>query len=184
MDLVHSHSVKNVDEGLNRLDGTDCQYFHAGAERPTSHVGFACFDYTKYEVHGFCSAMSVFGRRSIGLTFRFDGVTSMLYLDHGNKEFSNYDDYFDDNVDNDALAYLMLANEVAHGVNNAAITIAEDVSGMMGLARPVKEDGLGFDYRLAMGIPDYWIKLLKEETTDEQWNMSEIYHTLLNRRGT
>ena len=147
-------------------------------------MGFACFDYTKYEVQRFLLSNVRFWSEEYRFDgFRFDGVTSMLYLDHGNKEFSNYDDYFDDNVDNDALAYLMLANEVAHGVNNAAITIAEDVSGMMGLARPVKEDGLGFDYRLAMGIPDYWIKLLKEETTDEQWNMSEIYHTLLNRRA-
>ena len=183
MDLVHSHSVKNVDEGLNRFDGTDCQYFHAGARGQHPTWDSLCFDYANYEVQRFLLSNVRFWSEEYRFDgFRFDGVTSMLYLDHGNKEFSNYDDYFDDNVDNDALAYLMLANEVAHGVNNAAITIAEDVSGMVGLARPVKEGGLGFDYRLAMGIPDYWIKLLKEET-DEQWNMSEIYHTLLNRRA-
>ena len=182
MDLVHSHSVKNVHEGLNRFDGTDCQYFHAGARGQHPTWDSLCFDYAKYEVQQFLLSNLRFWLEEYQFDgFRFDGVTSMLCLDHGNREFSSYDDYFDDNIDNDALAYLMLANEVVHGVNNAAITIAEDVSGMVGLARPIKEGGLGFDYRLAMGIPDYWIKLLKE-VTDEQWNMSEIYHTLLNRR--
>lgn len=183
MDLVHSHSVKNVDEGLNRFDGTDSQYFHAGARGQHPTWDSLCFNYGKYEVQQFLLSNIRFWLEEYRFDgFRFDGVTSMLYLDHGNKQFSNYDDYFDDNVDNDALAYLMLANEVAHGVDNAVITIAEDISGMAGLAHPVTEGGLGFDYRLAMGIPDYWIKLLKEET-DGQWNMSEIYHTLLNRRA-
>ena len=183
MDLVHSHSVKNADEGLNRFDGTDCQYFHAGARGQHPAWDSLCFDYGKYEVQQFLLSNIRFWLEEYRFDgFRFDGVTSMLYLDHGKKEFSDYDDYFDDNVDNDALAYLMLANEVAHEVNNEAITIAEDVSGMVGLARPVKEGGLGFDYRLAMGVPDYWIKLLKE-IPDEQWNMSQIYHTLLNRRA-
>jgi 1,4-alpha-glucan branching enzyme len=114
--------------------------------------------------------------------FRFDGVTSMIYLDHGlGKTFTGYDQYFDDNIDRDAVAYLQLANELAHEVKPAVVTIAEDVSGMAGMARPVPEGGLGFDYRLAMGVPDYWIKLLKEKT-DEQWDLSEIWHELLNRR--
>ncbi len=113
---------------------------------------------------------------------RFDGVTSMLYHDHGlNRVFTSYDDYFGGNVDDDAVAYLQLANELAHAINPDAITIAEDVSGMPGLARPVAEGGLGFDYRLAMGVPDYWIKLLKE-TPDESWNLGAIYTELLNRR--
>ena len=107
----------------------------------------------------------------------------MLYLDHGlGKAFTSYDDYFGPNIDRDALAYLQMANEVAHKVNSDCISIAEDVSGMVGCARPVAEGGLGFDYRLAMGVPDYWIKVLKEKR-DEQWNLNEIYHTLLNRRA-
>ena len=39
-----------------------------------------------------------------------------------------------------------------------------DVSGMPTLCRPVEEGGVGFDYRLAMSIPDMWIKLLKEKS--------------------
>ena len=182
MDLVHSHSVKNVNEGLNRFDGTDCQYFHAGARGQHPTWDSLCFDYAKYEVQQFLLSNIRFWLEEYRFDgFRFDGVTSMLYMDHGIKKFSSYEDYFDDNVDNDALAYLMLANEVAHRVNSRVITIAEDSSGMAGLARPVKEGGLGIDYRLAMGIPDYWIKLL-EEQRDEQWNMSELYRVLLNRR--
>lgn len=182
MDLVHSHSVKNVNEGLNRFDGTDCQYFHAGARGQHPMWDSLCFDYSKYEVQQFLLSNIRFWLEEYRFDgFRFDGVTSMLYMDHGSKEFSKYEDYFDGNVDKDALAYLMLANEVAHRVNSRVITIAEDSSGMAGLARPVKEGGLGFDYRLAMGIPDYWIKLLDEQR-DEHWNMSETYHVLLNRR--
>jgi 1,4-alpha-glucan branching enzyme len=183
MDLVHSHSVKNVNEGLNHFDGTEYQYFHAGPRG--QHVAWdsLLFDYSKYEVQRFLLSNVRYWLEEYRFDgFRFDGVTSMLYLDHGlGKSFSSYDDYFGANVDKDAVAYLQLANEVAHAVNNDAITIAEDVSGMVGLARKVSEGGLGFDYRLAMGVPDYWIKILKERK-DEEWQLNDIWHTLLNRR--
>ncbi len=183
MDLVHSHAVKNMFEGLNRFDGTDFQYFHAGVRG--DHVAWdsLCFDYSRFEVLRFLLSNVRFWLEEYRFDgYRFDGVTSMLYLDHGlGRDFSSYEDYFSANVDRDAVAYLMLANEVAHAVNLRALTIAEDVSGMAGLARPVSEGGLGFDFRLAMGIPDYWIKLVKE-TPDEAWGLGGIYHTLLNRR--
>jgi 1,4-alpha-glucan branching enzyme len=184
MDLVHSHAVKNINEGLNRFDGTDHQYFHAGARG--QHVAWdsLCFDYSKYEVQRFLLSNVRYWLEEFHFDgFRFDGITSMLYLDHGlGKTFTSYDDYFSLNTDGDALAYLQLANIVAHTTKPEAITIAEDMSGMVGLARPIAEGGLGFDYRLAMGIPDYWIKTLKEKA-DEKWNLNEIYHTLLNRRA-
>jgi 1,4-alpha-glucan branching enzyme len=183
MDLVHSHSVKNTHEGLNLFDGTDFQYFHGGPRG--QHVAWdsMVFDYAKYEVQRFLLSNVRYWLEEYKFDgFRFDGVTSMLYLDHGlGKKFATYDDYFGPNIDRDALAYLQMANLVAHQVKPDAITIAEDVSGMPGVARPVVEGGLGFDYRLAMGVPDYWIKLLKEKR-DEQWSMGEILHTLLNRR--
>ena len=183
MDLVHSHAVKNIYEGLNRFDGTEYQYFHAGGRGQHTAWDSLCFDYSKYEVQRFLLSNVRFWLEEFRFDgFRFDGVTSMLYLDHGlGKDFTSYDDYFSDNVDKDAVSYLMLANELAHEVNPDAIMIAEDVSGMVGLARPTVEGGLGFNYRLAMGIPDYWIKLLKEKR-DEEWNLGEIYHMLLNRR--
>src|ERR1041384_5628221 len=106
----------------------------------------------------------------------------MIYVDHGlGKSFSGYEQYFDDNVDPDAVAYLQMANEVAHGVKRDTITIAEDVSGMPGMARTVAEGGIGFDYRLAMGVPDFWIQILKEKS-DEEWDLAQIYHRLLDRR--
>jgi 1,4-alpha-glucan branching enzyme len=184
MDLVHSHAVKNINEGLNRFDGTDHQYFHGGARG--QHVAWdsLCFDYSKYEVQRFLLSNVRYWLEELRFDgFRFDGVTSMLYLDHGlGKTFSSYDDYFTLNTDGDALGYLQLANGVAHAVRPTVVTVAEDMSGMVGLARPVSEGGLGFDYRLAMGIPDYWIKLLKEKS-DDQWNLNQIYQTLLNRRA-
>ena len=73
------------------------------------------------------------------------------------------------------------ANELLHKLYPNVITIAEDVSGMPTLCRPVSEGGVGFDYRLSMAIPDMWIKLLKEKT-DEEWDLGNISHTLTNRR--
>jgi 1,4-alpha-glucan branching enzyme len=165
------------------FDGTEYQYFHAGPRG--QHVAWdsMVFDYSKYEVQRFLLSNVRYWLEEFRFDgFRFDGVTSMLYLDHGlGKEFSSYDDYFGPNVDRDAVAYLQLANLVAHTVHPDAITIAEDVSGMPGMSRPVVEGGVGFDYRLAMGIPDYWIKILKEKS-DEQWVLGEVFGTLLNRR--
>ena len=184
MDLVHSHAVKNLNEGLSQFDGTEHQYFHAGPKG--EHVAWdsRCFDYSKYEVQRFLLSNIRYWLETYRFDgFRFDGVTSMLYSDHGlGREFTGYADYFDAGVELDAIAYLMLANEVVHAVNPNAISIAEDMSGMPGLARPIEKGGLGFDYRLAMGIPDYWIRLLKEKQ-DEAWHIGEIYGMLRNRRA-
>ena len=183
MDLVHSHAVKNLNEGLNRLDGTAHHYFHAGAKGEHIAWDSLCFDYSRYEVQRFLLSNIRYWLETYRFDgFRFDGVTSMLYSDHGlERKFDGYKDYFNAGVEIDAIAYLMLANEVVHAVNPAAISIAEDMSGMPGLTRLTEEGGLGFDYRLAMGIPDYWIRLLKEKQ-DEEWRIGEIYGMLRNRR--
>lgn len=183
LDLVHSHAVKNTLEGLNLFDGTDHQYFHAGPRGHHPAWDSKLFDYSKYEVQRFLLSNVRYWLEDVGFDgMRFDGVTSMLYLDHGlGGGFSSYNDYFGPNVDEDAVTYLKLANDLAHRVRPDAIAIAEDVSGMVGTARPVAEGGLGFDYRLAMGVPDYWIKILKEKR-DEEWVLGEVFSTLLNRR--
>jgi 1,4-alpha-glucan branching enzyme len=183
MDIVHSHAVKNVNEGLNQFDGTEYQYFHAGGRGTHPAWDSKLFDYSKFEVQRFLLSNCRYWLEEFNFDgFRFDGVTSMLYLDHGlGKGFTSYPDYFNDNVDRDAVAYLQLANEMIHTLRPDAITIAEDVSGMPGMARPVSDGGLGFDYRLAMGVPDNWIKLLKEKK-DEEWDLNALYWTLINRR--
>ena len=184
LDLVHSHFVKNVNDGLNGFDGTDHQYTHGGARGVHKTWDSMLFDYRKHEVLRFLLSNVRFWLEEFHFDgFRFDGVTSMLYRDHGvARRFTCYDDYFNlANLDEDALTYLQLANTVAHLVKPGAVTIAEDVSGMVGTARPVAEDGLGFDFRLAMGLPDFWVRLLKEKR-DEEWGMDELYHTLINRR--
>lgn len=183
MDLVHSHAVKNFDEGLNRFDGTEHHYFHTGAKGIHTAWDSRCFDYRQYEVLRFLLSNIRYWLETYRFDgFRIDGVTSMLYRDHGlGRKFTGYGDYFNAQVELDAIAYLMLANELVHAINPNAISIAEEVSGMPGLARPTEEGGLGFDYRLAMGIPDYWIRLLKEKA-DEDWHLGDIYGMLLDRR--
>ena len=183
IDLIHSHAVSNEVEGLSRFDGTLYQYFHDGPRGRHELWDSRCFDYGKYQVLHFLLSNCRFWLDEYHLDgFRFDGITSMLYVHHGmNKAFTSYDDYFDDSVDEEALTYLALANQVIHEVRPDAITIAEDVSGMPGLAVPAEDGGFGFDYRFAMGVPDFWIKLIKEKT-DEHWPISHVWHELTNRR--
>ena len=184
MDLVHSHAVANEVEGLSRFDGSLHQYFHDGPRGRHTAWDSRCFDYGKIEVLHFLLSNCRFWMDEYRVDgFRFDGVTSMLYLDHGlGKAFTTYDDYFDANVDEDALTYLALANQLVHETHTEAVTIAEDVSGMPGLAVPLSEGGFGFDYRFAMGVPDYWIKLTKD-TRDEHWPMGHLWYELINRRA-
>jgi 1,4-alpha-glucan branching enzyme len=183
MDIVHSHAVKNVLEGLNFWDGTDYQYFHSGGRGDHPLWDSKLFNYGKWEVLQFLLSNVRFWLEEYHFDgYRFDGVTSMLYYHHGNVSFNTYSDYFNDSVDKDAVTYLQLANSLVHQVRPGAVSIAEDVSGMPGLGAPIGDGGLGFDYRLGMGIPDYWIKLVKEKA-DEEWDIGELYYTLLNRRA-
>ena len=183
MDLVHSHSVKNEYEGLGNLAGDPNQYFLPGDRHEHSAWGSLCFDYGKTQVLHYLLSNCKYWLDEFKFDgFRFDGVTSMLYYSHGLGEaFCNYDDYFNGHQDDDAICYLMLANRVIHQFNPNAITIAEEVSGMPGLAAPFIDGGFGFDYRLAMNIPDYWIKTIKEKK-DEDWSMAGIYWEVTNRR--
>jgi 1,4-alpha-glucan branching enzyme len=183
MDLVHSHAVKNELEGLSRFDGSTTLYFHGGPKGEHPAWNTRCFDYGKIEtLHLLLSNCRYWLDAFHFDGYRFDGVTSMLYWDHGlGSVFTSYDQYFDGNVDPDALLYLTLANEVVHAVRPDAITVAEDVSGMPGLAASFEDGGIGFDYRLAMGVPDLWIKLIKEQP-DEAWNVGWLWWELTNRR--
>ena len=183
MDIVHSHSVSNEIEGLSKFDGTEYQYFHEGARGHHEAWDSRCFNYGKDEVIHFLLSNCRYWLDEFHLDgFRFDGVTSMLYYHHGlGLAFDSYDRYFDDSVDEDALSYLMLANRLIHRLRPDAITIAEDVSGFPGLAAPFDDCGIGFDFKVAMGIPDYWFKLLKE-VKDEDWNVEEMMRELTNRR--
>ena len=181
MDLVHSHAVKNEVEGLSRFDGTLTQYFHKETHQAWDS---RLFDYGKPQVSHFLLSNIRFWLDEYHFDgFRFDGVTSMLYYNHGLEQaFTSYDDYFGDNIDQSAMVYLNLANELVHDVNPEAITIAEDMSGMPGLAAPIKDGGIGFDYRFNMGAPDLWIKMLKDQR-DEDWHMGNLFHQLTSHRA-
>ena len=184
MDIVHSHAVKNETEGLARIDGSRDTYFYPGARGEHPAWDSLCFDYGKDSVLHFLLSNCKYWLEEYKFDgFRFDGVTSMLYFDHGlGKTFGSYADYYDGGQDTNAITYLTLANILIHEVNHRAITIAEEMSGMPGLALKFEDGGIGFDYRMAMGIPDYWIKTIKEKK-DEDWHPTSIFWELTNRRA-
>ena len=184
LDIVHSHAVSNEAEGLSRFDGTDYLYFHRGERSKHPAWDSRCLDYGKPQVLNFLLSNCKYWLEEFRFDgFRFDGVTSMIYYDHGlGKAFTDYSFYYDGNEDDDALVYLTMANQLIHELYPEALTIAEEMSGLPGLASPIAEKGVGFDYKLSMGIPDYWIKLLKE-VPDEQWHVGDIYYELTNKRA-
>jgi 1,4-alpha-glucan branching enzyme len=186
LDVVHSHACKNVEDGINQFDGTDHHYFHAGAKGRHELWDSRLFNYDSYEVLRFLLSNLRYWMDEYQFDgFRFDGVTSMMYTHHGiGTGFSGgYHEYFGPNVDKGGVGYLMLANDMLNELYpGAVISIAEDVSGMPALGRPVSEGGLGFDYRLSMAVPDMWIKILKEVPEDTAWDLGSICFTLTNRR--
>lgn len=187
MDLVHSHAVKNLLEGLAEFDGTETQYFLPGEKGYHSLWDSRLFNYGKWEVIQFLLSNIRYWLEEFNFDgFRFDGVTSMLYEHHGiNTTFLGLDQYFDEDVNNEAFTYLQLANTLIDEMGQANgydyIRVAEDVSGMPGLCRPAEEGGIGFSHRLGMGLPDFWIRLVREKT-DEEWDMYDMFYTLVNRR--
>ena len=183
LDVVHSHSSANSREGLNQFDGTDYQYFHAGPKGDHSAWGTKCFDYGKTEVlHFLLSNLKYWLDEYHFDGFRFDGITSMLYHDHGlGTSFDCNEKYFSMNTHTEAVTYLQLASELVRQVKPKALLIAEDMSAMPGMCLPISAGGIGFDYRLAMGEPDMWIRLLKD-SRDEDWDLNAIYYELANRR--
>ncbi|OCT93898.1 hypothetical protein XELAEV_18011569mg [Xenopus laevis] len=184
LDVVHSHASKNSEDGLNKFDGTESCFFHDGARGNHDLWDSRLFDYSNWEVLRFLLSNLRWWMEEYGFDgFRFDGVTSMLYHHHGiGCGFTgDYNEYFGLQVDEESLVYLMLANHMLHTLYPDCITVAEDVSGMPALCCPISQGGAGFDYRLAMAVPDKWIQILKE-LKDEDWNMGNIVHTLINRR--
>ena len=183
LDIVHSHSIKNVGDGLNEFDTSDDQYFLKGDKGNHPAWDTKLFDYGKNEVVSFLLSNLKFYMEVYHFDgFRFDGVTSMLYHDHAlGSAFTDYSMYFSLNTNTDAVTYLQLATTLVHTINKKAICIAEDMSGMPGMCLPIKDGGIGFDFRLSMGVPDLWIKFIKEYR-DEDWNMYTLWYELNRRR--
>jgi 1,4-alpha-glucan branching enzyme len=184
IDIVHSHAVKNEREGLSMFDGTPYQYFHDGLRGWHEAWDSRCFDYGKTDVLHFLLSNCRYWLDEFRVDgFRFDGITSMLYLHHGlGVDFLDYSQYFDSTVDEDAWIYCNLANRVIHEIRPDAITVAEDVSGMPGIAAPIDDNGVGFDYRMAMGVPECWFRMARD-VCDEDWSIGYLWHELTNRRS-
>ena len=183
LDVVHSHAVRNTGDGPNEFDGTVYQFFHDGGRGDHQAWGTKLFNYGKNEVIRFLLSNLRYWMDEFHFDgFRFDGVTSMLYHDHGlGSAFGGYDMYFSMNTDVEAVTYLQLANDLIHSLSPQALTVAEDMSGMPGMCLPIADGGIGFDFRLSMGVPDLWIKLLKE-SKDDEWDIIKLWYELIGRR--
>lgn len=183
LDLVHSHAVKNVLDGLGAFDGTEYQFFHSGNRGNHPAWGTKLFNYGKPEVIHFLLSNIKFWLEEYHFDgFRFDGVTSMLYQNHGlGVAFDNYQKYFSLNTDTEAITYLQLATELAKEVRPDCVLIAEDMSGMPGMCLPTAIGGIGFDYRLGMGMPDFWVRTL-QCVSELDWDLGALWHELTQRR--
>uniref|UniRef100_A0A7E4V834 1,4-alpha-glucan branching enzyme n=1 Tax=Panagrellus redivivus TaxID=6233 RepID=A0A7E4V834_PANRE len=183
LDVVLSHASKNVEDGLNQWNLTDAGYFHGNGRGFHPQWDSRLFDYTNIETQRFLLSNLRYWQEEYRFDgFRFDGVTSMLYHSHGlGDSFCSYDDYFGLNADSDSIVFLALSNYLIKKYYPGSVSIAEEFSGMPALCRPIEEGGQGFDFRLAMSLPDMWIKILKHQQ-DEDWKLEEIVHTLENRR--
>ena len=185
MDCVHSHASSNCNDGINMFDGSDSHYFHSGARGYHWMWDSRLFNYGHWEVLRFLLSNLRFYLEEYKFDgFRFDGVTSMMYLHHGLQMVftGDYGQYFGPQTDVENLTYLMLANDMVHTLYPGAVTIAEDVSGMPGICHTVAEGGIGFDYRLQMAVADKWIEVMKKWTADEAWDMGNLVFTMENRR--
>ena len=183
LDIVHSHAVKNHAEGINMFDGTVYQFFHDGMKGEHPAWGTKCFDYSSPGVIHFLLSNLKFWMEEYHFDgFRFDGITSMIYHNHGlGVNFDSNDKYFSENTHMEAITYLQLANELIKEIDPNALTVAEDMSGMPGMCLPIAEGGVGFDYRLSMGLPDLWIHMSRVPA-DEDWSMKQIWREFSLRR--
>ena len=183
LDLVHSHACANTNEGIAQFDGTDEQFFKPGEAGWHSAWGSRVFNYGKHEVIHFLLSNIKYWQEEFHFDgFRFDGVTSMIYQNHGlGENFTAYNKYFSLNTDVEAVTYLQLATELIHAINPFAVAIAEDMSGMPGMCLPIRYGGIGFDYRLGMGAPDFWVRMI-QSNPPERWNLYEMWHELTTRR--
>ena len=181
LDVVHSHTVKNTIEGINEFDGSESQYFHPGSRGEHPQWDSKIFDYGKTEVLRFLLSNLKYWMKEFHFDgFRFDGVGSMMYFHHGLEAIDSREKFFRFGVEMDAITYLQLGNKLVHDIEPKSVSIAEDVTGMPGITVKPEDGGIGFDYRLGMFLPDFWIKQLKEKR-DEDWNMEEMWHVMNDR---
>ena len=140
--------------GLGRFDGSYHQYFHTGTRREHQAWDSLCVRLREGRGVAFPAVeLQILAgwyplRR---FSFRRCHLDALLQPWTG-RRFLSYGDYYNGHQDDDAITYLTLANKLIHEVNPHAVTIAEEVSGMPGLAVKVADGGYGFDYRMAMNI--------------------------------
>ena len=182
LDIPHSHSCPNTEQGMARYDGSP--YLFAAKD---NQWGTASFDYGQKMTRRLLLSNCHYWMEEYRVDgFRFDAVGNMIYVDHGfGDDFSHVGRCFhtengEPRGDEDGILYLALANTLIHELSAPALSIAEEFSGMPGMTSPPEHGGLGFDYRFAMGVPDYWAKFIKGQ--EEGLELGQLWHEMTNHR--
>lgn len=182
LDITHSHSCPNTEQGLARYDTTN-YFFH----KKKTQWATLSFDYGLEATRRFLLSNCRWWMEEFKVDgFRFDAVGNMIYTDHGlGDDFSHVGRCFygaggTSRLDENGVLYLSLANTLVHELAPEAFTVAEEFSGAPGMSCAPEQGGLGFDRRFAMGIPDYWAKFIRGEGSGTSMGM--LWHEMTNRR--
>lgn len=160
----------------------DEEAFSTEARPPRDGAGR--LDMGKYEVRRMVlSAMRMWWEE-----FKLDGIrlplgTALYQPGREPGSATNvYEEYFGDNVDVDSVATFMLANRALKAIRpRPLLTIVDEFSGAPGLARPVSEGGVGFDWRMRGEAAGKWRSVLSHWGSEEDWDISDLTHDIENR---
>ncbi|MDK0613293.1 1,4-alpha-glucan branching protein GlgB [Clostridium perfringens] len=151
LDWVPSHFCKD-EHGLFMFDGSPTYEYEAWWKANNEGWGTCNFDLGRPEVKSFLFSNAMYWINEFHIDgLRVDAVSNMLYLDYG-REYGEWEpNIYGGNGNLEAIAFLKELNTIIKKEGKGAITVAEESTSWEGITKPVKEGGLGFDYKWNMG---------------------------------
>jgi 1,4-alpha-glucan branching enzyme len=174
LDWVPAHFPRDS-FALAEFDGTHL-YEHADP-RQGAHMdwGTLIFNYGRNEVRGFlvANALSWLDRYHIdGL--RVDAVASMLYLDYSRTEGQWVPNKHGGRENLEAIEFLRQTNDLVHRYHPGVLMIAEESTAFAGISKPVREGGIGFDFKWNMGWMHDTLRYFQKEPIHRKWHHNDL----------